>query len=669
MNRRPDLGTLSRRLLARKAGALGAFRGRPGAGLVLAGLLFAAALPLGVAAQTATPAAGQPAGIKVVIDRPGEGETYYTGLVGPRTTVPIVGHVTGSDFDPAQLEVQFEVLQDGKPVGRETGTPEADGRFFFRALTNAYGTAELGSPEGNCFRCHGHEPVEIPRGEALVRVTAIEPTGRKASAERRIYLDQAGTATVTVQVGIADQPGRTVSGLLVDATTRVYDWRARKFTALTDGQGRATLRLEALSRAATRYRINVAPIQIDGVRYQAAAPVEIDLPPGAASAGPVNLAVVAHLGQISGTVVRDGGPPAGTIDVRAVQLPYGRAFTGSAAGGRFTLDGLPMGDYLLAVDGDQAAALNAQPAVQRIALDDRQFDAGTLGLVPATGGTVRGTLRAGTGAALPFGWVSAGGDTISPATPLSGEFAVYGLPSGRRTLGVSAPGYWSRVVPAWPGATLDVRLEAKPGTRTIPWGAGSLVVPEGTLATGSGPQIRLQRGWLWGRGDTPLTVITSDAALSISGGAFAIEYLPGESAWLYLVAGEASIGSASGGDVNVKAGEMCAFAGRGIARPLPVPLDGAAIRMMGAQRALPVLYEPQPGVWPRVQELAASVGVMDFSPLAAILSLLTFGLCATGAVVVARRRRQPPRSREEPDGDGDGDEPTGAATGGEDGAE
>ncbi len=594
-------------------------------GWLVAGLLAAAASS--AAAEALPPAAAQTPPLQVVILRPSEGEIYYTAPSGPRTLALISGKVSGGDFDLQQLGVELDILQDGKSIGRVSGSADASGSFSFRVFINANGDAHLGTPESNCFSCHENARVELPAGVSTVRVTAVEPTGAKVVAERRVVLDQSANAPVTVRVNVQGErpspPGwpSAVRGLSVTAATRIYEWRARKFQGRTDAQGRATMEIEALTQAPTRYLFDVVPAVVDGVYYQAGAPVELVLPPGATSAGTISLTVRAQLGQISGRVTLAGKPPAGPVSVRAVALTSGRAFVGPVTAGEYSLAGLPIGAYLVAVDPEQAAALGSRSVAARLDLADRINASAALELKPLIGRTVRGSVRDAAGGpplppqrmpagrgAIPFAWVTGGSEgVVATALPTSGSFILYDLPARVWALQVSAPGYWSRQIPARNG--LQVALTPRPDTRILPWGSGSIVLPDKTNATLSGDRIQLRRGWVWGTAGRALDIDMPDASITLQSASFAVEYLPGERSWLYVTDGEARVGSPGEPGVLVRGGEMVAFAARDVTTPRPVPIDAAALQTLHADRSPLVEYETQPGWQARVKDLLAAVGV------------------------------------------------------------
>ena len=612
---------------------------------LVAGLILFLAGPCAALAQDGD--------LEVMIDRPGEGESYYTGAGGPRTLVPIVGRVLGGSFDPTQIELQLEVLQDGRPLGSEEGEPDANGAFTFRVMSNVDGSPELGTPESNCFSCHEAAKLALPAGAATLRITAIEPTGRQVTTERHVSLDRAGLAKVTVKVTMPGDAGRMVAAMPVAATTNLYGWRSRKFTALADMHGQATLYVEALSLQPTRYQLTVAPLLVDGILYQAAAPIEFVLPPGATSLGPLSLPAEARLGQLTGTVGTTSGQPIDEtpVTVRAVELPYGRSFSAPVAAGQFAFAGLPIGRYLLAADAGGPGGQSFQP---RPATAD--FGQGTtatcaLQLEPATGRRLRGTLHDLSGEPLPFGWVALpGGSLTTPVTPVTGSFELLSVSSGIRTLQAGAPGHWSRLVPARAGAPLAVRLDPRPGTQRLPWGKGSLVIPEDTRASAAGSQITLERGWLWGAGDGVLTIRAGETDITVREGRFAIEYLPGESAWLYLPKGQAEVRRSDGASTVMRAGQMLAFAGKDIASLLPAVLDEAGLRLLLSQRPAAANSTFRPGLLTRVEDALAAVGIMDPTPLGAAACLLAAATLAGALFAGARTWRRGARGGPGADG-------------------
>jgi hypothetical protein len=90
---------------------------------------------------------------------------------------------------------------------------------------------------------------------------------------------------------------------------------------------------------------------------------------------------------------------------------------------------------------------------------------------------------------------------------------------------------------------LQFRLVARPGTLRLPWGEGELLIPADAQATVDGRRIVLDRGWLWGQGagDQPWTLETAGVVISLAGGNFALENVPGQLPWLYLFEGAAEV--------------------------------------------------------------------------------------------------------------------------------
>ncbi|HEX9116501.1 MAG TPA: hypothetical protein VGA61_10565 [Anaerolineae bacterium] len=610
------------------------FRRVPGFLLLVAGLALLCAAAMPVHAQDAP--------LKITIDRPGIGETYYTGPYGPRTLVPVAGHVSGGTFDLVQLEVRLELLQDGILLGQESTSPDAGGAFRFRMMINATGSAELSTPESNCFTCHEVVNLVAPAGAFVLRLTAIDPSGNRVVVERPIKLDHSGVTTLPVKPVVAGDDGRTPQGLPVEARTLIFGWRGRTFEGKTGANGLALLPVEVLSLRPAEYRLSVPPLIIDGVLYQTAAPVPVTIPAGAATMNPITLSLRAQLGRLSGRLTLPTGTqaPDGPLTVTAVELPYGRTYSGPASEGRFSLEGLPLGRFLAGLEQDQASALGLQARL--LPVDFAGQTAVDCDLPPAVSGgrAVRGTLLGTDDVPIPFGWITAdGSDAIAQVDPVTGAFIFSSVPANCHALSAAAPGYWSRTIPAAAGRPLAVRLEAKPGTRVVNWGSGTVVLPEETLVAVDGDRVHLQRGWLWGQGDRQLTITTPEAEITIAQGAFAVEYLAGERGWLYLKSGQAEINRGSEPAADLAGGQMCAFAGREVTRLVPAPLSANAVAVLAAGRPRPVGFEPQPGFWPAAEAALALTGLLNPGAPVMATALLAGAACFGVAFVIWRRRR------------------------------
>ena len=440
--------------------------------------------------------------LTVVITRPGEGETLYSSPTAPFARVPVTGWVSADNFDVAQLQVRLEILQGTKLIGSLTTAPQADGAYSFEVAINSNPLSDLANVEKGCQgTCHALMPFSLPSGVVLLRATVTDPLGKKAIAERRVVVDQSGYADVPVQVVVADHPGQNIQGLRVVASTRLYDWRAREYSATTDASGRAVLHLEALGQAPTRYLLRVEARVINGILYVSPTPLPVVFPPGTTIAALIELKVASQYGRIDGTIDPKGLKDLSglnTLTIRAIQVPSGAAFATKTAQGKFSLVDLPIAKYWLVVDEEAVAAQSAQAAPQPIDLTSTSVVSATLQLAPAH--VIHGVVRDSDGNPIPLAWVAMDeqGKNIRVSAS-SGEFVWYGLPTDAHALWITAPGYWRHPV-ALDSDRLDIMLAREPETRVIPWGNGAITLPPETIATLAGNRLALKRGWVWGKG-------------------------------------------------------------------------------------------------------------------------------------------------------------------------
>ena len=158
----------------------------------------------------------------------------------------------------------------------------------------------------SCYACHDEFIVNsyLPHGDARLVVLATSPDGTQVSDERWVVSDASGTASIPVQVldSSTDEP---VEGLFINAFSRLYEWRGRNATSESDAGGNASLYVEALSEAPTRFEISIPPQVVDGVYYEGQESVSILLEPGANSGAAVTLLVASQTGRIEG--VLEGG--------------------------------------------------------------------------------------------------------------------------------------------------------------------------------------------------------------------------------------------------------------------------------------------------------------------------------------------------------------------------
>jgi hypothetical protein len=526
-------------------------------------------VPTNVQAQTNT--------LKITLTRPGEGETLYASASGPFVGIPVSGFVSAEHVSLNQLQVRLETIQNGKSNGSTSTTPRADGTFVFDVGVNDNeSTNQVEAEQGCSSSCHSSQHFILPVGRFTLRATVVDPLGNKAVTERSLTVDRSGYVDVPVQVVMEGESQREVEGLTVIGKTRLLTWRARDYSAKTDASGRAVIHVERLAQSSTQYTIQIDPRIVNGKMAISPTPIQVTLPPGVTQVAPVKLVAQYQPGRIQGTWDAKGIQNQSNVTVRAIALENGLAYTAKMAQGKFTLPNLPLSKFLLAAD-------DAELASQRLTADPQTIDLSDASLVTATiklansARTTRGVIRDNTGKPLPFAWlVNDRRDKVVRVAPVSGEFVMNGLADDNRALWVTAPGYWSQPVAF--GDKLDVMLTPRSDTRTIAWGNGSISVPIQDLVTISGNEISIKRGWIWGKGTGAFTIRTPELEIALQGGAFALEYVVGETNWFYLMEGQAQINELDHNKTLVlSAGQMLA-SGKGVAAPAPVPLDESVVR-------------------------------------------------------------------------------------------
>ncbi len=586
-----------------------------------------------------TAVSAQESGMKVAFIRPSEGETFYASPTSPFASTPVTGWVDAGGFDVRQVQVRLEVFQGPKSYGSLTTRPQTNGTFTFDVAVNPERPASKSSGEYACQgNCHAITTLGMPSGKVLLRVTATDPLGRKATAERSVVSDHSGYADVPVHIVAADNPKQSIGELTVVADTWLYQWRARQYTVRADAQGNALLHLEALAQAPTRYVVHIQPIVLNGVFYENREPVQVILPPGATRADPVTLSVESKRGQIQGAVdVPAGSQAPSALTVRAIELPRGAVHVAKTALGKFSLNDLPIGRYLLTVDDEEAAVQGIQVAPQTIDVGARPIISATLAVSSAPMRRARGVVHDGNGSPLPFAWLSTEDRRrTGRVVPSSGAFALYGLPVETRALWVTAPGYWSKPI-ALDGDSLDITLTPQPDLRVIPAGSGTITLPPPTIGTLSGNQFSLKRGWVWGKGASSFVLTTPDYDIAVENGSFAVEYFPGQASWLYVTEGNARVtSSGTDGAIRMSAGQMLTF-GPDAPHPAPVALDDASVRALHNGEAVPVRIEGDPAIPSRIRDAVEQKGIVFGQ--ATMLAALGVVLLAVGAGSWRMRRR------------------------------
>ncbi len=596
--------------------------------------------------------------LSVEIATPGNGETLYSGgeIVA---FVPLAGRVALAAGQPMEVAVSLEIWSGAVRMGAWTARPRPDGTFSFALGVNA-GQSALTEPidRRDCQTCHdpnneafsvgAYRSIVLPAGEVRLRVTALTPAGAQASDERWVTVDPSGRASVSVNTVLEGAAGQAVTGLPVQADTRLYEWRGRTFIGTTGANGTADFDVEALAAASTRYVLQIKPTVINGQLYESAAPVEVVLPPGATTAPPVTLTVRARAGHIAGELAGSHS----VVTLYAIHLPEGTRYdTQTSTSGTFTFKNLPIGRYLVLADEAALAGQGLASASQTV--DLAQSPDASVGLTtrPLLGGTVQGLVSDDQGRALPFGWISLGQDgQTTPLSADSGAWSLADVTPAAKTIVASAPGFFSQALAlALPTGRADVvqfRLSPLPGMRRLPWGSGEISLPPETQTRVTGQQIDLDSGWLWGSGSAsqPWIIQTAGVVMTLKSGHFALVNLPGQGAWFYLLAGnaEAQRAGVSGPTSDLIGPTMLALAGTGELKAVPLDL----VVMRALPPGVATFGQPvwEPSVAARMRDGLARLGITT----AQILTLITYvsAILALFAVPVvlgswwARRRPQ-----------------------------
>ncbi|MBI5029401.1 MAG: hypothetical protein HZB51_02650 [Chloroflexi bacterium] len=573
-------------------------------------------------------------GLKITITRPGEGETLYSSSSAPLVGIPVTGFISSENLNLNQLQVRLEAVQGNKSTGSITTTPRADGTFSFDVAINDNDSSVQVEPEQGCdARCHSLLPLVLPSGPLIMRATVIDPLGNKAVAERSITVDRSGYVDVPVQVVIDGEPNRTIEGITVIAQTRLYIWRARQYSAKTDANGRAVIHLERLAQVSTHYIVQIEPRILNDALTTSSTAVKLTLPPGATTVAPITLVAQLQRGKIQGTLEKFQNRS--DLTVRAISLSSGAAFATKTMQGQFNLPNLPLSKYLLTVDDTEATS-------QRIQIDSQTIDLTTSPAVTATlkiadsSRVVRGIVRDTNGHAIPIAWISNDRkNKVARVAPTSGEFILNGLDDQDRVGWVTAPGYWGQPVAL--GDNLDIVLTPRPDTRLLPWGKGSVLVPSQTLADLAGNRISLRRGWIWGKGNDDLAIHTPELDIALQTGSFALEFLPGETNWFYLIDGQALVNNGNK-TFTMNSGQMLAF-GKGVTTLSAVALDDTVVRALHRDEKSQIPVETDTALAARLHDEIERLGIpfaMGVTFAVLCLTIFFFG----GLALIRRRRTQ-----------------------------
>jgi WD40 repeat protein len=594
--------------------------------------------PAGILDQSGVPHGTR--NFEVEISSPGNGEHLYS-LGDIIAAVPVKGKIYSASGNPTGFQVQLQIQSQDKQIMMLTTIPGTDGSFVFyvnlseteHEMDLISTTRTLTPNESSCLRCHDKYYVantSLSSGQYRLKVTATSADGTQAFDERWVIVDHGQLVPLQVKTELAETK-QAVSNIPVSASTRLYEWRGRYFSASSDQKGNAIVRVETLSYAQTHYTFRVEPVVVDGVLYESVDPVEVSLSPGATSAPPITLRIRATKGQLSGQIIPSSANPMGVL---AIHLPDGASLEAqSSSQGVFTFPELPIGRYLLAGDPDALADIGFISQPELIDLSQQPNASIQLSLLPLIGASLSGAVHQTGGEPIPFAFVSLDKFGITQAVqPDSGHFALVGLPPQARTLQVSAPGFYTRayVFDSSKPQPLDLALVMRPETRSLPWGLGQVLLPPETRLIEDGLHLTLEQGWLWGQGrggDEPLRISLEAGEIEIESGRFALEHVPGQAAWFYLFEGQATIrAKGDSQSIAVSGGQMVVLAED--FQPVPVSYDPVVVAALHPEGKLSIALTWQPSLSAQLRDRLAQIGIStaqfmtSITYLMAILTLL-----------------------------------------------
>ncbi|MBI5650042.1 MAG: carboxypeptidase regulatory-like domain-containing protein [Chloroflexi bacterium] len=555
------------------------------------------------------PVVAQTAALTVTIITPNENETFYSSSSTLLYSIAIKGWVATQHPEPSLVRVRIDILRDGIVTGSATTRLDSTSAFLFDVTvdpTAPRGEFTIAEVENGCENCHHLADLALPSGKIVLRVTAIEPSGRQATAERRIIVDCSTYTNVPVRVVRAEQLEQSIANVPVSGAARLYMWRTRHQTSLTNDAGETFVHVEMLSHSPTRYVFRVEPSVVDGKLIQSIEPITVTLVPGASLSAPITLRVSSRAGEIIGTTNVAIKP----IAVRAIRLTDGASYaTQTTATSTFAFENLPIAQYLILADERALAEQGFASTPQTIDLAASPTTTMTLPLVAtARGNIISGTVRDAKGARLPFAWIALEHAEITRgAAPHTGEFWLSDAPqrNAKFTLVASAPGYYHQAQVVDGTTTANFALTRRPETRSIVWGSGEIIAPPESQVRVEPQNIALEYGWLWGSGDGALTLRVADTTISLPAGKFAVEYFPDRDvAWFYLIEGAATVRAKN--ETTLRAGEMLALAN---ARLTPAPLNANVIAALHPTNISPLAPTWEPSLDARARDQLAQMGI------------------------------------------------------------
>ena len=345
--------------------------------------------------------------------------------VPPPLEGPTIVAVEAPEDDGLRLIDGKVVGEGGAPIGRATVLIEADPRF--RTTTDASGAFRL-------------------RGVPLEELTLLAEADGHAQARVTV---EAGAAGDVSEVTIALEPAAPIVGVVVDPGGEPVD---RAILICLDRRDDATL--GATTDAEGRF--SLAP-RAEGCRATATHHDFGDASPRVLVAGRENRLVLGEPASIAGVVVDESGRAIGGYQIAVESFKSDDASRPAGvvnkrqrvdeADGRFLLEGLRAGEYVLTANAD------GRPPVQS---DPIQVAAGeqvrNVRIVAPLGAVLSGVVRDATsgdpvaGAVVALDSLTMTGPSSPPSTTdEAGRYVLEGVPKGPFSVRVGKNGYLTRV--------------------------------------------------------------------------------------------------------------------------------------------------------------------------------------------------------------------------------
>ncbi|HUV13104.1 MAG TPA: hypothetical protein VMY18_05640, partial [Acidobacteriota bacterium] len=488
----------------------------------------------------------------------------------------------------------------------------------------------------------------FPAGSMRLHISVKEEgTGQEATIERNITVDRSSQAQIPVEVRLAGESYQTVPGVAVMGSTRLYLWRQRNASGVSDDNGIALLNVEVLSEKPTHYIFRAVPSIVDGLLYEAADSVELELAPGATTSEPIIVTVTRSTGQIQGVLSSGENIIPDDLAVIAIQLPFGASFRSELTSDKvFKFEDIPIDRYLIAFDNEALGDADLRVNPQGVDLVNGTGLSVSAPVQAIEGAKLRGQITDENNFPLPFAWISVEGmNSTAAAYPGTDGYSLAGLPDETITMVAHAPGHYSQAMVVHPDSVsptnLSFTLKPDEDTEAISWEDGVLTLPSESDIELSGDQVLFRRGWIWGNsggaanGDAsvndilPKHIRVAGKDIELGKADFSIEFLPGEQAWLFVSEGEVKLRPIGGEEtIIVSAGSMANLLHGGQVQS--VPMDPVVIAALHSDATAQINPNWEPTLKAQIRDRLARLGVGS----AQVVTFVTYFFVLLGVLVI-----------------------------------